>query len=176
MHALVRCTPVLGLVITLLLPSGAGWAVTAEVGQQAPHLSLPSIHAGADPIHLAEYRGKVVYIDFWSAWCAPCRRTVPELNALREELSRDQFEIISVNIDAVTADGRRFLERVPVDHPVAADAAGQASARYGVKAVPAGFLLDRDGVVRKVVTGAAAEDIGKLRTSVSLLIEGDAIR
>jgi cytochrome c biogenesis protein CcmG, thiol:disulfide interchange protein DsbE len=176
MHALIRCSPLLGLMMTLLLPSGAAWAVTAEVGQQAPDLSLPSIHAGAEPIHLAEYRGKIVYIDFWSAWCAPCRRTMPELNALRDELSRDQFEIISVNIDAVTADGRRFLEQVPVDHPVAADAAGQASARYGVKAVPAGFLIDRAGVVRKVVTGTAAEDIGQLRTSVSLLIEGDAIR
>jgi peroxiredoxin len=176
MHALVRCSPLWGSLIILLLPFGAVRAVTAEVGEQAPHLSLPSIHADADPIHLADYRGKVVYLDFWSAWCAPCRRYMPELNALRDELSRDQFEVISVNIDAVTADGRRFLEQVPVDHPVAADAAGQASARYGVKAVPAGFLIDRDGVVRKVVLGAAAADIGQLRTSVSLLIEGDVIR
>jgi cytochrome c biogenesis protein CcmG, thiol:disulfide interchange protein DsbE len=176
MHALGRCSLIVGLVVALLLPSGAARAVTAVVGQQAPQFSLPSIFFDADPIHLAEHRGKVVYIDFWSAWCAPCRRAMPELNALRGELSRDQFEVISVNIDAVTADARRFLEQVPVDHPVAADAAGQALARYGVKAVPAGFLLDRDGVVRLVITGTAAEDIGQLRTSVSLLIEGDAIR
>jgi peroxiredoxin len=176
MHALKRCSPLVGLVIALLLPSGAGWAVTAEVGQQAPHWSLPSIHPDADPIHLAEYRGKVVYLDFWSAWCAPCRRTMPELNALRDELHREGFEVISVNVDAVTADGRRFLEQVPVDHPVAVDAAGQVSARYGVQFLPAAVLIDRDGVVRKVITGTAAEDIGRLRTSVSLLIEGDAIR
>jgi cytochrome c biogenesis protein CcmG, thiol:disulfide interchange protein DsbE len=176
MHALARCRPLLGLMIALSTSLSAAWAVTAEVGEPAPDFSLPSIHAHADPVHLAAYRGKVVYLDFWSAWCAPCRRSMPELNALRNQLPRDGFEVISVNIDAVVADARRFLEQVPVAHPVAVDAARQASARYGVVTVPAGILIDRTGTVREVFTGAAAEDIARLRARVAPLIEGDVIR
>jgi peroxiredoxin len=176
MHALARCGPLWGLMIALSTSLSAAWAVTAEVGEPAPDFSLPSIHAHADPVHLAAYRGKVVYLDFWSAWCSPCRRSMPELNALRNQLPRDGFEVVSVNIDVVVADARRFLEQVPVAHPVAVDAAGQASARYGVVTVPAGILIDRTGVVREVFTGAAAEDTARLRARVVPLIEGDVIR
>jgi peroxiredoxin len=176
MHALVRCGPLLGLFIALSTSLSAAAAVTAGVNDQAPDFSLPSIHSHADPIRLAAYRGKVVYVDFWSAWCVPCRRSIPELNALREQLPRDRFEVISVNIDVVVADARRFLEQVPVAHPVAVDAAGQAAARYGVVTVPAGFLIDQAGVVREIFTGGAAEDTARLRERVVPLIEGDAIR
>jgi cytochrome c biogenesis protein CcmG, thiol:disulfide interchange protein DsbE len=177
MHALRRSCPLVGLVIFALLPAGAARAVVAEIGQPAPQFSLPSLQAGAEPIHLAAFRGRVVYVDFWSAWCAPCRRAMPELNALRDELPRDLFEVISVNVDAVTADARRVLEQTPVSHPVAVDAARQTSARYGVDVLPVGFLIDREGILRNVVSGLDAEDIGKLRRSVLALMksEGEAV-
>jgi cytochrome c biogenesis protein CcmG, thiol:disulfide interchange protein DsbE len=177
MHALRRSCPLLGLVIIALLPLGAARAAGVEIGEAAPEFSLPSLHAHAEPIHLAAFRGRVLYVDFWSAWCAPCRRAMPGLNALRDELPRDQFELISVNVDAVTADARSVLEQIPVSHPVAVDAARQASASYGVDVLPAGYLVDRDGIVRKVFTGLDAENIGGLRRSVLALVrsEGEAL-
>ena len=180
MHALARNGPLLGLIVTLLAPLSSVWAVTAVVGLPAPDLSLPSIHVEApaddDLIRLAEYRGKVVYLDFWSSWCAPCRRAMPGLDALRSSFSRSDFEIISVNVDAVVADARRFLRQVPVRHPVAVDGGGAVAARYGVAAVPAGFLIDRDGVVREAILGTRVEDHASLRAKLERLIEGDGIR
>jgi cytochrome c biogenesis protein CcmG, thiol:disulfide interchange protein DsbE len=177
MHALRRSGPLVGLVMIALLPAGAARAVVAEIGQPAPQFSLPSLHAGIEPIHLTAFRGRVVYVDFWSAWCAPCRRAMPGLNALRDELPREHFELISVNVDAMTADARRVLEQIPLSHPVAVDAARQASARYGVDVLPAGFLIDRDGILRAVISGPDAEDIGKLRRSVLALmdLQGEAV-
>ena len=176
MHALARCSPLWGLLLILLAPPGSAWSVSAVVGEPAPEFSLPSIHSNSESIQLSEFRGKVVYLDFWSAWCASCRRAMPELDALRRQLPRDQFEIISVNVDAVSADGRRFLEQFPVSHPVAVDAARYAAARYGVVTLPMAFLIDRDGVLQEVIQGVAVEDAGPLRARLLLLIGEDAIK
>src|SRR4029453_4943334 len=85
-----------GLLLALLLAPVDAPAV--EVGQVAPALTVPSIDA-RQMISLSDYRGKVVYLDFWSSWCTPCRRAMPELSSLRDQLSRDDFEVVAVNVD-----------------------------------------------------------------------------
>jgi peroxiredoxin len=175
MHA-VACGPYLGLVLILLAPFSSIWAVTAEVGKPAPQFSLPALHSESSSVELADYRGKVVYLDFWSAWCAPCRRAMPQLDALRRELPRADFEVLGINVDAETADGRAVLDKLGVSYPVAADAGGAAAARFGVEAVPAVFVIDRSGVVRHVARGKTVEEVGELRTLLLRLIEEQGIR
>ncbi len=142
--------------VLLLCPAGA---IAVDVGERAPEFALPAIAANAQPIKLSDYQGKVVYLDFWSSWCGPCRRAMPQLSELRDAHSRDRFEVVAVNVDAVTDDGRQFLKRVPVSYPVAADAAGSSAERYGVSALPAAFLIDGQGIVRQVFRGKQVEDI-----------------
>lgn len=175
MHAVAR-GPFPGLVFLLLAPFSSAWAVTAEVGEPAPQFSLPALHSDSSTIELADYRGKVVYLDFWSAWCAPCRRAMPQIDALRQELPRADFEVVGVNVDAETADGRAVRDKLGVSYPMAADAQGSAAAQFGVEAVPALFVIDRAGVVRHVARGKAAEDVGALRTKLLRLIEEQDIR
>ncbi len=172
MHAVARNGPLLGLVLSLLLPLCSAWAVTAAVGQPAPEISLPSIRSDDESIRLSDHRGKVVLLDFWSSWCAPCRRAMPHLDALREEFPRNDFEVIAVNVDPVIADGRRFLEQVSVSYPVAADTAAVTAERYGVATLPVSFLIDRAGVVRHVFRGSGTEEVDRLRATLEKLIGG----
>jgi thiol-disulfide isomerase/thioredoxin len=178
MHAVARNGPLVGLVVLLLVPLGETWAVTAVVGRAAPDFSLPSLQTGQSPVSLADYRGKVVYLDFWSSWCAPCRRAMPHLDALRQEYSREDFEVVGISVDPDAADARRLLDRIPVAYPLALDAGGQmAGDRYGVAVLPAALLIDRNGVVRAVLQGEGkARTSGALRAALTELIEERRIR
>lgn len=176
MNAVARCGLWLGLALVLLASSSSVSAVDVELGQPAPDFLLPSVHVDQVPVTLSDYRGRVVYLDFWSAWCLPCRETMPALDALRRDRPRDDFEVIAVNVDAVVADARRYLEQVPVTYPVVVDANGATARRYGVTTLPASFLIDREGLVRQALRADAAGDVRALRTAVVNLIEGDDIQ
>lgn len=200
MHAVARNSPLWGLVLMLLVPSGAATAgvspaptslATANaadasaatglssapglVGRSAPELSLPSLLSGRNDIDLADYRGRVVWLDFWSSWCAPCRQVMPRLDALRQSLSRSDFEVIGINVDPSAADALRLLEQIPVGYPVAADGAAEA-ARFGVSVLPALVIIDRDGVVRHVMEGDAVAPVDDLVAELASLIEERGIR
>ena len=173
MHA-VACNGVLsGLVLLLLGPLGQAWAVTAEVGAErpAPDFELASLRPDKDPVRLSDYRGKVVYLDFWSSWCAPCRRAMPHLESLRQAYSRADFEVIGVNTDLLADDAREFLEHVPVSYPIARDPGGRAARRFGVEALPALLVIDRSGVVRRAFRGSAVEAHDELKATVANLVE-----
>lgn len=170
MHAVVRNGPLAGLVLMLLAPFGWAGAVMSVVGEPAPELLLPSLHAGAEPVRLADYRGKVVYLDFWSSWCAPCRRAMPDLDRLRQDFPRSEFEVVGVNVDPQAADARRFLDRVPVSYPVVAGD-GDVAERFGVRALPALIVIDRTGVVRDAIVGDGVEAHARLRDRLVELIE-----
>jgi thiol-disulfide isomerase/thioredoxin len=177
MHAVARNGLVFGLVLLLFAPLGQAWAVTAAVGvaaqavgKPAPEVSLPSLR-GNGPVRLADYRGKVVYLDFWSSWCAPCRRAMPHLDALRQEFAREDFEVVGVNVDLLADDARQFLEQVPVSYPIGRDLGGRAAEQFGVAVLPTLFVIDRGGVVREAFRGGAVEAFDELRATVARLIE-----
>jgi cytochrome c biogenesis protein CcmG, thiol:disulfide interchange protein DsbE len=175
MHAVVRRGVLVGLTWVALAASGSALAVGAEVGRSAPDFFLPSIHQNDDPIALSAFRGRVVYLDFWSAWCVPCRRVMPELESVRRAHPREDFEVIAVNVDTVIADARRFLDETSVTYPVAVDPAGAIARLYGVAALPASFLIDREGRVRHVAHPSEARDVRELRRLLKELIQGGDI-
>ncbi|MES2606022.1 MAG: TlpA disulfide reductase family protein, partial [Pseudomonadota bacterium] len=91
-----------------------------EVGSEAPVFALPGLRTedGTTPVALTSYRGKVVYVDFWASWCAPCVVSTPLLNELRNRLVKEgkAFEIVAVNVDKKPADGIDFLLDEPVQY------------------------------------------------------------
>lgn len=89
---------VLGIALLLAL---AGAAAAADLklwtGGPPPALALKDLEGRQH--QLADYRGKVVLINFWATWCAPCREEMPALDALQKELGGEKFEVIAVNVD-----------------------------------------------------------------------------
>jgi thiol-disulfide isomerase/thioredoxin len=141
----------------------------AVPGETAPEVQLPLLTAG-DPLVLSDLRGKVVYLDFWASWCGPCRVSFPILEQLRAELGPQGFEVYAINVDEVEADAQRFLEEVPVSYPVVRDGSGATPQAWGILGMPTGYLIDREGVVRKVHQGFKKSDGAQLRTDIVKLL------
>lgn len=120
---------------------------------------------------LAQQRGKVVLVDFWASWCGPCRQAIPHYQALRQEFAAKGFEVIGVDVDQNPRDGAAALKSLQPDYPQAADPHGRIAAQYDLPGMPAAYLLDRRGTVRRVQTGFDQNDIEPLRQAVAQLVE-----
>ena len=155
-----------------MCPAALAWAADGapEAGEPAPDFALPAL-SERHVLSLSDLRGAVVYLEFWNSFCAPCRASFPKLDALRERLPREDFEVVAVNMDPFADDGRRFLAKTPVSFPVLSDASLAVGERFGVEALPTGFLIDRTGIVREVHQGAA--DMAELDRSVRTLVAAD---
>ena len=122
-------------------------------------------------ISLADYRGKVVLIDFWASWCAPCVASLPAYNRMRQEIGTEGFEIIAINVDENTEDGLKFLESHPVGYPMLADPDGEIGIPYGVRTLPRSFLLNRDGQIISSYKSFKRGDEKALKQEITLLIK-----
>ena len=156
-------------IFALVLASFATTAWALPVGNMAPNFTASHLD-GKGKVKLSDYRGKVVLVDFWASWCPPCLKSLPQYNALRNELVEQGFEVIAVNVDQLASDGLRFLDKYPVSFPVVGDAKGVLPEQYQVKAMPTSFLLDQRGVVRYVHIAFHDGDIDVLRTEIMNLL------
>lgn len=130
------------------------------VGSPAPDFELPTL--SGETVRLSDLRGKIVFVNFWATWCAPCREEMPSMEGLYGRLGTDQFEMLAVSVDEGGEPAvREFLAEIPHSYPVLMDATGERrlSARtgqaYGITGVPETFVIDRRGYIVEKVIGPA---------------------
>lgn len=110
-------------------------------------LLLASVGQGAtDDFH--EFRGRVVYLDFWASWCAPCRQSFPWMQRLHSAFEEQGLKVIAVDLDRDRAEADKFLARFRPAFEVRFDPKGDLAELYKVRAMPSSLLIDRNGVVR----------------------------
>jgi peroxiredoxin len=116
-------------------------------------------------ISLAQYRGKVVLLDFWATWCGPCRQSMPEIKSLYAKYNPKGFDILAVSLDHKKSDVEGYVMREGMPWRQVADGRGWRSeiARlYGVTAIPTTYLIDRRGNIAGVnLRGKRLEDTVK---------------
>ncbi len=152
------------VLITLTL---ASHGVSQEL---APDFVGKEIHSG-QPIALADYRGKVVFIDFWASWCPPCLVSLPAYNKMYQDIDKEEFEIIAINVDEDPEDGLYFLEDHPVSYPVLADPEGDIGKPYGIRTLPVSYLLDRDGRIVQSSRNFKLGDEVDLQKTIEALLQ-----
>lgn len=106
-----------------------------------------SVPAAEPAFDLAQYRGKVVYLDFWASWCKPCRHSFPWMNDMQQKYGADGLVIVAVNVDEQHADAEEFLKETPAGFTVIYDPAGKLAEQYGIYGMPSSFVIGRDGQV-----------------------------
>jgi cytochrome c biogenesis protein CcmG/thiol:disulfide interchange protein DsbE len=129
--------------------------VTKEVpkeGHPAPQFSLQDL--GGRQVGLSDFRGKVVLLNFWATWCAPCRREIPSLERLYRMRKDEGFEIVAVNTERASASKvASFVGEYGMSFPILLNPQGDVGSRYRVRAIPTSFLLDKNGVIRWQIVG-----------------------
>ena len=116
----------------------------------APDFKLTSLDG--KPLTLADFQGKVVFLNFWATWCGPCRAEVPDLVALQERY-KDHLQIIGLDVDDDdTAEIQKYVKETGIDYPVAMTPDDLRVQYGGIPALPTTFILDTEGrVVQKHV-------------------------
>ncbi|WP_298820406.1 J domain-containing protein [Chloroflexus sp.] len=129
-----------------------------EINRPAPNFSAQELRGGT--IELAQYRGKVVLINFWGTWCEPCKRELPALQQAYEQFSDQGLMIIGVNLTddeqmqgQTIEDVAAFLAQYGVTYPIALDLDGKITEAYRVFPLPTSFFITTDGQIRYVHIG-----------------------
>ncbi len=155
----------LPLAFSIWLGAFAAPAAALEPGDLAPAFDAPSL-GGGGTLSLEAHRGKVVLVDFWASWCAPCRLAMPEIESLRREFADRDFQVIAINVDRDPRKALAALERTPVGYPSASDPEGRLPARFELATMPTSYVIGRDGRVHTVHEGFREGDIAPLRSAI----------
>jgi thiol-disulfide isomerase/thioredoxin len=131
---------------TLLQPA-EGAPTFARPGAAAPQISLPVVGGGTS--NLAADRGKVVLVNFWATWCEPCKSEMPVLQQLANDLRDRPFVLYSVDLQEDSAQVEAFQRDFGLHLYAVLDQDGDVTRAYGVRALPATFLIDQRGVLRQ---------------------------
>ena len=158
----------LAMILGVLLLGSSASALAVTVGEAAPPLTAQD--QLGDWHRLEQLRGKVVYVDFWASWCTPCRKSMPMLDRLQQRWP-EELVVLGVNVDATRADALNFLKATPVKFPIVFDPQGHWAEQFAVPGMPAGFLIDRTGVVRHVHVGYRASELPALETVIKNALE-----
>jgi thiol-disulfide isomerase/thioredoxin len=139
-----------------------GQSAPATVAPWGPELGVPSMQA---------LRGKVVLVDFWASWCAPCRQELPELDALYRRLSDRGLVIVGISVDEDEESMRGFLQEIPLSFPVTLDGEQGIADRWSPPTMPTGFLVDPEGKIVHVQAGYHPGDERVLEAKILKLLE-----
>jgi peroxiredoxin len=143
---------IIALLLALTLPA---FAHAGQVGTSAPDFSL--IDVNGKVVTLKQFRGKVVFLDFWAPWCEPCREEFPSLDALYRNYIKDGLEVIGISIDPSEKLAGEFLQKVPVSFTVLVDKKSIIRRGYNFRTLPTAFIIGKDGVIRYVHMGFGKE-------------------
>jgi cytochrome c biogenesis protein CcmG/thiol:disulfide interchange protein DsbE len=142
--AQVLAVGLVGLLLALLvwkLVRGSG--NEAKIGRPAPNFTLNRIDKPGR-LQLASLRGKVVVLNFWASWCAPCKDEAPALAAASKEFA-GRAVVLGVDVNDFAGDARRFAHKYGLQYPLVHDNHNVTTPKYGLTGLPETFFLDRRG-------------------------------
>ena len=159
----------LPLLILLGFMMQASLAKQPEPGAKAIDFSLRSYQG--DVVKLSDLQGKVVLLDFWASWCAPCREELPYLDVLRKTYGEKGLVVVAVNIDNRPQNAVAFLNKYSIKLDPLWDKRKKVIAAYDVSTMPTTFLIDKTGIIRFVHSGFEAEQYQAYKQQIELLLK-----
>ena len=138
-----------GLLVAEVYPAGTLQPV--EPGSQPMDFMLSDLKG--NPHTLADYRGKVVAVNFWASWCPPCIKELPGMQRLQKKLADEPFVMLPVNVGEQKYRVWKFLKLTNFTLPVLLDTQSKTFAAWDATVLPTSFLLDTDGRIRYRIQG-----------------------
>jgi thiol-disulfide isomerase/thioredoxin len=144
-----------------LLAAAAGWAGLAAAAHAAP---------AGPAFDVSRYRGRVVYLDFWASWCAPCKLSFPYMQRFVTHYAHEPFTLIAVNVDHSRTRADAFLADMGEPLSVIFDSKGAIASQFKVTAMPTSVLIGRDGRVRYVHQGFFPDQVPAYEAHIQELL------
>ncbi|MBY0431621.1 MAG: TlpA family protein disulfide reductase [Rhodospirillales bacterium] len=154
------------------VPAQAGSADKAAARPPAPDVTF--LDSSGATQSLSRYRGKVVLVNLWATWCAPCIREMPSLDQLQRQLGALGFEVLALSQDRGGIDTiRKFYEKQSLKYlkPLA-DPKGQAAQAFGARGLPTSYLIDSRGRMVGQMEGATQWDGPEAMALIKEVING----
>ncbi len=150
------------LLLTLITASAYG----------APSLEHQVFDAQHRAVSLSEFKGKVVYVDFWASWCAPCRKSFPWMDAMQQKYADQGLAVVGVNLDTDKALAEAFLSQIPAQFHVRFNPEGDVAKSFDLMGMPSSFVFNRQGKLVQTHVGFFQDKAADYeRELVSLLKE-----
>jgi peroxiredoxin len=140
------------LAVGCFTPTEAPDSNTAEIDKRAPGFQLADIKGKT--VSLDDFQGKLVFLNFWATWCGPCRSEMPYIQDLYEGQSETGVAILAINVGEDLAEVEGFLKEYSLTFPVLLDISGTVAKKYNIRAIPATYFIDSDGIIRDMQIGA----------------------
>ncbi len=139
---------------------------------EAPAFTLAAIDG--TNVSLKDFRGKIIFLNFWATWCVPCQKEMPGMEKLWSTYGDHDFVIIAVAADKGSPDNvRRFANRLGVSFPVLLDPEGGVRNSYEVSALPTTYIIGMDGKISGRIIGAIDWDMAMFRELIDTLSSDD---
>lgn len=146
--------------------------VALEKGKMAKDFTLKDLKGNA--VSLSDFKGKIVFLNFWATWCAPCRHEMPDIEKLQNKYEKD-IVVLAVSTDTQGEEiVRPYIEKNKFTFRVLIDSSSDVSDKYSIFALPTTFIIDRQGKIVEMIPGArewAGEEIFTFFDD--LIAEGD---
>ena len=132
-------------------PARAEGNLVSWTGGPTPALALKDL--SGNTVNLADLKGKVVLVNFWATWCAPCIQEMPSMQKLRDKIGLAGFEVIAVNYQEGAPRIHDFLKKRPLQLTILRDTDGAVRTGWGVKVFPTSFVVGIDGRIQYSLIG-----------------------
>jgi peroxiredoxin len=167
----------------VFVPGGtAAWAQTKINYKVIPNLEAMADNAlvpdftlstpEGEKISLRDFRGKIVFLNFWASWCAPCREEMPSMEKLYQEFKDKNFVVLAVNVKDRKYDAVNFVKEMKITYPIAIDPDGQVGLLYGAWGLPTTYLIGPKGEGLARAWGPANWYGSAARKLIKALVDG----
>ena len=159
------------LTICVALLGVAGGVCAQTPPLDLVHKTAPAfvrVDLAGQKVRLRDYRGKVVLLNFWATWCAPCQVELPQFAEWQRAYGADGLQVLAISMDDSKAPVRRTVRRLHLDFPVVMGDAKLGEAYGGVLGLPITFLIDRDGRVVERIKGET--DLRAMESEIRTLL------
>jgi cytochrome c biogenesis protein CcmG/thiol:disulfide interchange protein DsbE len=130
--------------------------IQPQPGDAAPDFIMETFDG--QPLKLSDLRGKIVVVNFWGSWCAPCRTEAPELQAIWEDYGARGVVVVGVNWLDVERDARAFMDEFDMTYPNAPDTEETVGRTYRITGAPENFVIDTNGIIAQTIPGPITYD------------------
>ena len=122
-------------------------------------------------VGLGDFRGKIVFLNFWTTWCPTCITEMPSMEKLHQKLSGKDFAMVTVNIKETASQVKNFFEKQKLTFTALMDITGEASTEFGIRAIPTTFILDKNGQIIGRIDGPREWDSQELVAMFENLVD-----